>query len=162
MKHARYYWLVLAKAHLAWRRFGSMPWRMAGCRFADRMAGVEGRREGRRNVPDNQWIPQFLDYCKKNAVAVDFVSMHHPNDAFGKPGADTMTQLEHAPRGVMKDQASNAHNEAGDLPLYYTEWNISSNPRDPLHDEPFAAALATRIIMEARGLVQGLQFLDLQ
>jgi xylan 1,4-beta-xylosidase len=108
---------------------------------------------------DNQWIPQFLDYCKKNAVPVDFVSTHHyPTDAFGKPGADTMTQLEHAPRGVMKGQASQAHDEAGGLPLYYTEWNISSNPRDPMHDEPFAAAFATRIIMEARGLVRGYSF----
>ena len=44
------------------------------------------------------------------------------------------------------------------MPLYYTEWNISSNPRDPLHDEPFAAAFVTRIIMEARGLVQGYSF----
>jgi hypothetical protein len=54
-----------------------------------------------------------------------------------------MTQLEHAPRGVMKEQASKARDEAGGLPLYYTEWNISSNPRDPLHDEPFAAAFIT-------------------
>jgi xylan 1,4-beta-xylosidase len=108
---------------------------------------------------DNQWIPQFLDYCNGNMVPVDFVSTHHyPTDAFGKPGADTMTQLEHAPRGVMKRQASKARDEAAGLPLYYTEWNISSNPRDPLHDEPFAAAFATRIIMEARGLVQGYSF----
>jgi xylan 1,4-beta-xylosidase len=58
----------------------------------------------------------------------------------------------------MKKQASKARDEAGGLPLYYTEWNISSNPRDPLHDEPFAAAFVTRIIMEARGLVQGYSF----
>ena len=108
---------------------------------------------------NNQWIPGFLDYCKKNALCVDFVSTHHyPTDAFGKPGADTVTQLEHSPRGMMKEQASKARAEAGDLPLYYTEWNISSNPRDPLHDGPFAAAFVTKIIMEARGLVQGYSF----
>jgi xylan 1,4-beta-xylosidase len=108
---------------------------------------------------NNQWISEFLDYCKKNALSVDFVSTHHyPTDAFGKPGADTVTQLEHAPREVMKEQASKARDEAGGLPLYYTEWNISSNPRDPLHDEPFAAAFVTRIVMEARGLVQGYSF----
>jgi transketolase len=43
-------------------------------------------------------------------------------------------------------------------PAYYTEWNISSNPRDPLHDGPFAAAFVTKIIMEAHGLVQGYSF----
>jgi xylan 1,4-beta-xylosidase len=119
----------------------------------------ESLKVGGPVTADNQWIPQFVDYCTKNAVPVDFVSTHHyPTDAFGTPGADTMTQLEHAPRGVMKDQASKARDDARGLPLYYTEWNISSNPRDPLHDEPFAAAFVTRIVMEARGLVQGYSF----
>jgi xylan 1,4-beta-xylosidase len=108
---------------------------------------------------NNEWIPEFLDYCNENALAVDFVSTHHyPTDAFGKPGADTVTQLQHMPRGVMKKQASKARAEAGNLPLYYTEWNITSNPRDPMHDEPFAATFVTKIIMEARGLVQGYSF----
>ncbi len=107
----------------------------------------------------NQWIPDFLEYCRKNAIGPDFVSTHHyPTDAFGTPGADTVTQLEHAPRHAMKNQVAKAREEAGDCPLYYTEWNISSNPRDALHDEPFAAAFITRIIMEARGLVQGYSF----
>jgi xylan 1,4-beta-xylosidase len=119
----------------------------------------ESLRVGGPVTADNQWIREFLDFCRKSAVPVDFVSTHHyPTDAFGKPGADTMTQLEHAPRGVMKDQASKAREEAGDLPLYYTEWNISSNPRDSLHDEPFSAAFITRIIMEARGLVHGYSY----
>jgi xylan 1,4-beta-xylosidase len=108
---------------------------------------------------DNKWIPAFLNYCKRNSLSVDFVSTHHyPTDAFGKPGADTLTQLQHMPRGMMKKQASKARNEARGLPLYYTEWNISSNPRDPLHDGPFAAAFLTKIILEARGLVQGYSF----
>jgi xylan 1,4-beta-xylosidase len=108
---------------------------------------------------NNQWIPDFLDYCRTNALSVDFVSTHHyPTDAFGTPGADTVTQLEHAPRHGMSDQVAKARAEAGDLPLYYTEWNISSNPRDALHDEPFAAAFITKIVMEARGLVQGYSF----
>jgi xylan 1,4-beta-xylosidase len=119
----------------------------------------ESLKVGGPATADNKWIPEFLHYCRENAVAVDFVSTHHyPTDAFGTPGADTVTQLEHAPREIMKDQASKARDEAGSLPLYYTEWNISSNPRDPLHDEPFAAAFVTRIVMEARGLVQGYSF----
>jgi beta-xylosidase len=58
----------------------------------------------------------------------------------------------------MKEQAGKARDEARGLPLYYMEWNISSNPRDPLHDEPLAPAFVIRIIMEARGLVQGYRF----
>jgi xylan 1,4-beta-xylosidase len=108
---------------------------------------------------NGQWIPEFLDYSKRDALSVDFVRAHHyPIDAFGKPGADTVTQLEHASREGMREQASKARDEAGALPPYYTERNISSNPLDPMHDEAFAAAFATRIVMEARGLVQGYSF----
>src|ERR1700683_5742188 len=58
----------------------------------------------------------------------------------------------------MSDQVAKAGPEAGDVPLYYTEWDIASTPRDELHAEPFAAAFITRIVMEARRLVQGYSF----
>jgi xylan 1,4-beta-xylosidase len=108
---------------------------------------------------DNSWIQEFLDFCTTNSVPVDFVSTHHyPTDAFGLPGADTVTQLEHAPRDIMHAQVARSRDEARGLPLYYTEWNISSNPRDPMHDEPFAAAFITRIVMEGRGLAQAYSY----
>jgi xylan 1,4-beta-xylosidase len=107
----------------------------------------------------NAWIPEFLDFCEQNKVPVDFISTHHyPTDAFGKIGADTVTQLEHAPRGIMREDAAKTRDQARGLPVYYTEWNISSNPRDPLHDEPFTAALASKIVMEASGLAEGYSF----
>ncbi|HVB57423.1 MAG TPA: glycosyl hydrolase [Candidatus Acidoferrales bacterium] len=107
----------------------------------------------------NEWISEFLDFCDQNKVPVDFITTHHyPTDAFGKIGADTVTQLEHAPRGVMREDAVKTRDQARGLPVYYTEWNISSNPRDPLHDEPFTAAFATKIVMEASGLVAGYSF----
>ncbi|MGA7921618.1 MAG: hypothetical protein WCA38_18305, partial [Candidatus Acidiferrales bacterium] len=107
----------------------------------------------------NAWIPEFLDFCEQNKVPVDFITTHHyPTDAFGKIGADTVTQLEHAPRGIMREDAAKIRDQARGLPVYYTEWNISSNPRDPLHDETFTAAYAAKIVMEATGLVQGYSF----
>ncbi len=39
-------------------------------------------------------------------------------------------------------------------PLYYTERSSSSNPRDPLHDEPYAAAFAIKTCLEAARLVE--------
>jgi xylan 1,4-beta-xylosidase len=50
------------------------------------------------------------------------------------------------------------HRQAGGRPVHYTEWNTSSNPRDPLHDEPYAAAFVVKTIMEASGLVAGYSF----
>lgn len=107
----------------------------------------------------NEWISEFLDFCTKNKVPADFITTHHyPTDAFGKIGADTDTQLEHAPRDIMREDAAKVRDQARGLPVYYTEWNVSSNPRDPLHDEPFTAAFAAKIIMEAHSLVAGYSF----
>jgi len=108
---------------------------------------------------NNAWIPELLDFCKKHSVPIDFVSTHHyPTDAFGKIGANTKTQLQHAPPSILRDDARHVRDRARGLPVYYTEWNISSNPRDSLHDEPFAAAYVTNIIMQATGLVRGYSF----
>jgi xylan 1,4-beta-xylosidase len=107
----------------------------------------------------NAWVAEFLKFCEKNDLAADFVSTHYyPTDAFGKIGVDTAAQLAHAPRHIMEKRAQETYANARGLPVYYTEWNVSSNPRDPLHDEPFAAALATNIIMGVQGLVQGYSF----
>jgi xylan 1,4-beta-xylosidase len=101
-------------------------------------------------------VDDFVRHCAHAGVPADFVSTHYyPTDAFGKVDTDTVTQLEHAPRDVMRGKALEARAAAGDRPLYYTEWNISSNPRDPQHDSSFAAALATRIVMSVDDAVDG-------
>ncbi len=108
---------------------------------------------------NNAWITEFLDFCAAGGVPVDFISTHHyPTDALGLIGADTVTQLEHSPPGKMREDAVRVRAQARGLPVYYTEWNTSSNPRDPLHDEPFTAALAVKIAMEANGLVEGYSY----
>jgi xylan 1,4-beta-xylosidase len=129
-------------------------------RTAQAIKGVDAAlKVGGPATANNDWIQEFLDFCSTNSVPVDFVSTHHyPTDAFGQPGADTVTQLEHAPRDVMQAQVAKSRDESRGLPLYYTEWNISSNPRDPMHDEPFAAAFIVRIVMQGHGLAQGYSF----
>jgi xylan 1,4-beta-xylosidase len=107
----------------------------------------------------NEWIEEFLDFCEKNKLPADFVSTHHyPTDAFGNEGDDTETQLAESRRSALREQAQDAHRRARGKPLYYTEWNTSSNPRDPLHDEPYAAAFVVKTILEASGLVEGYSF----
>lgn len=116
-------------------------------------------RVGGPATAQNAWIAEFLAFCQTHDLPADFVSTHYyPTDAFGEIGADTETQLANAPRDVMRDRADEVRRQVGDRPLYYTEWNISSNPRDPLHGVPFAAAYATRIVMNVASLVQGYSF----
>jgi xylan 1,4-beta-xylosidase len=107
----------------------------------------------------NAWIDDFLAFCKANDLPADFVSTHHyPTDAFGKPGDDTEAQLAASTRSILREQARDVRKNAGDLPVYYTEWCTSSNPRDPMHDDPYAAAFIVKTILEASGLVQGYSY----
>jgi xylan 1,4-beta-xylosidase len=105
------------------------------------------------------WIDEFLDYCEQHRLPVDFVTTHYyPTDAFSKGNAETEEMLANAPPDVMHEQAVKVKEQSRGLPIYFTEWNISSDPRHSLHDEPFAASYATHILMSLRGLVHGYSF----
>ncbi len=107
----------------------------------------------------NAWIDEFLGFCKANNLPADFVSTHHyPTDAFGKPGDDTEAQLAASTRSILREQTRQVRQQSGRLPVYYTEWCTSSNPRDPMHDDPYAAAFIVKTILEATGLVEGYSY----
>jgi len=105
------------------------------------------------------WIDELLDYGERNRLPVDFISTHiYPTDPLGFEGADTEEQLANSPRHLMRDRAKLVRALARDRPVYFTEWNISSNPRDHYHDEPFAAAYAAKIVLETDPFVDGYSF----
>lgn len=107
----------------------------------------------------NAWIEDFLEFGAREQVPIDFVTTHHyPTDNFGRPGDGTEMQLAQSRRSVLREQAQDARRQAGGRPLLYTEWNTSSDPRDPLHDTPYAAAFVVKTVMEAAGLVSGYSF----
>lgn len=124
------------------------------------LKGVDQRlRVGGPVSAGNAWIPEFQQYCSDHQLPADFISTHYyPTDAFGEIGADTTTQLEHAPLDVMRQHALTARTQAAGKPLLYTEWNITSNPRDPLHDSAAAAALAVRIVMGVDDVVEAYSY----
>ena len=106
----------------------------------------------------SEWIEDFVGFCERNSMPADFISTHYyPNDGFERD-RDTELQLFKSQRGIMREVAQNTRYYAGNRPVYYTEWNSSSNPRDPLHDEPYAAAFVASTVMEANGLVDGYSF----
>lgn len=107
----------------------------------------------------NAWITDFLNFCEKNNLPADFISTHHyPTDSFGKPGDDTLTQLAKSKRSILREQAIETKNKSKGKPVYYTEWNTSSNPFDALHDLPYASAYIMKTVMEAQGLVEGYSY----
>lgn len=114
----------------------------------------------------NAWIPEFRSWCAEHDVPVDFISTHHyPTDdpMWNNPGMDLMAIL--AEKGmdamskydkhIMRKMTRRARKEAGELPLYYTEWNVSALMGDGDHDIPYAAATIARILHENIGMVEG-------
>lgn len=118
-----------------------------------------GLQVGGPATAKNEWIGEFRDFCRRHSVPLDFISTHHyPTDGFGKPDDDTETQLANSRRGVLRQQAQDAKRRADKLPLFYTEWNTSSNPFDVLHDQPYSAAFIVKSVMDVAGMVDGYSF----
>jgi xylan 1,4-beta-xylosidase len=85
------------------------------------------------------WIPQQLDYCKKNNVALDFIATH----AYGVDGF--VDEMGTSLLRMTKDSATIVNQVAKvrrqidstsykGLEMHMTEWNSSYSPRDPVHD----------------------------
>jgi xylan 1,4-beta-xylosidase len=102
----------------------------------------------------SEWLPEFSAFCAREHVPVDFLSTHvYPTDALGGKGTDTRTQLAESGRDFLRTTAEKAREVAGSRPLYYTEWNVTSNPRDALHDGPYAAAYAVKALLDVDPIV---------
>lgn len=92
------------------------------------------------------WVPEFLDYCAKHNVPVDFVSSHGYAD-------DTVEHLFHKHEDVPMDDRvcraiSRVHQQilaspTPKLPLMWTEWNVPSfgdlKARDTIYVGPALA-----------------------
>ena len=102
----------------------------------------------------NAWIPEMILFCRTNHVALDFISTHHyPTDVCLGLAQDMETQMASAKPGVLTDWLHKAKSEAGNYPLYYTEWNNSPSSRDNYHDDPYCAAFSVKTIADNSGLV---------
>jgi xylan 1,4-beta-xylosidase len=107
----------------------------------------------------NAWIEDFIAHCESANVPPDFISTHtYPTDAFGGPDDDTATQLSKSHLGVLREQAEKVRKTVGKTPLYYTEWCTSSNPRDELHDDPYAAAYIMHTNLNMGALVDAYSY----
>lgn len=130
----------------------------------------------------SRWIPETLAFCKENDVPIDFVSTHqYPGDAIGIPfnlqtlstavkryrssGNKPLNQkirnitysdetIAKYPKRALTDALERARAQAGDLPLFYTEWNCCATCTAPIHDTRQSAALAVKTIMDNKNLAE--------
>ena len=131
--------------------------------YADTAAAIKGvdaaLRVGGPATAKNAWIEEFLAFCaRKQCRRISLARIITRPMRWGNEGDDTETQLANSRRGILREQAQDTFRRAGGKPVYYTEWNASSNPRDPRHDEPYAAAFLVKTVLETNGLVEAYSF----
>lgn len=135
-----------------------------------------------------KWLKEFVGFCKESGAPCDFVSTHHyPGDAFGNAfGAKeafemmataskaakekiglsrAMEKLFFRPRvyktwekGVLERLDEGARRQAGELPLFVTEWNSMAVFASPVHDEKYSAAFVVKTCLDGAHLTDGYMF----
>jgi xylan 1,4-beta-xylosidase len=121
-------------------------------------------RVGGPSTAGAAWVPEFLAYSKKQNAPVDFVTTH----TYGVEGGfldekgEGDNKLSRNPDAVVQDvRKVRAEIDAAGrprLPLFFTEWSTSYNPRDPIHDDYLSAAYILSKLRRTEGLAQGMSY----
>ncbi|MFN3558063.1 MAG: GH39 family glycosyl hydrolase [Brevundimonas sp.] len=110
------------------------------------------------------WVPDLLAYARAHDAPVDFVTTHTYGVAGGflDEHGEGDNKLLPNPDAIIGDvrrvrEQIEASATPG-LPLYFTEWSTSYNPRDPVHDSHLSAAYILSRLKPVEGLVQGMSY----
>ena len=121
-------------------------------------------RVGGPSTAGAAWVPEFLAHAKATSSPVDFITTHTYGvdngflDEFGKEDL----KLSPSPDAIVGDvrrvrQEIEASHLPG-LPLFFTEWSTSYNPRDLVHDSYMGAAYVLTKLKQTQGLAQHMSY----
>lgn len=109
------------------------------------------------------WLKDFLDFCEKEKLPVDFLSRHaytsHPSELipFGvyqglEPNDSLLTDFktgdEYLSESVFDD----------DTPVHITEFNSSYKPVNPIHDTAFNAVYLAKILVHGEKYAESFSY----
>jgi len=101
----------------------------------------------------DHWITDFLDFCSREKVPVDFVSRHAYTSS--QPVSSTphfmyqdIWESEYMMNEFRTVREMIRNSPFADLPFHITEYNTSWHPLNPVHDTVFNAAYLARILSE--------------
>ncbi len=110
------------------------------------------------------WVPELLAYARAHDAPVDFVTTHTygVDGGFLDENGEGDNKLSPDPDAVIGDvrrvrEQIEASATPG-LPLYFTEWSTSYNPRDPVHDSHLSASYILSRLKPVEGLVQAMSY----
>ncbi len=108
------------------------------------------------------WIEDFIAWCVKRELPVDFVSTHlYPTDfAFGADGAGVhisrYADATFDDLTLLRDLVANS--AYPDAEIHITEWSTSPSARDFIHDTLFAATSITRTYLTCATLADSISY----
>ena len=109
-------------------------------------------------------VPEFLDRAAARNIPVDFVATHTYGvdggflDEKGQDDNKLSTNPDSVTADVRKVRAEIRASKFPNLPLFFTEWSASYNPRDPVHDSYISAPYILTKLRATRGLAQGMSY----
>lgn len=109
------------------------------------------------------WIEDFLKYCKKENLPIDFVSTHpYPTDYAFNPETGKGKGLTRFVKSLKLDlqwlNKTIKNSAYPNVEIHLTEWNTSPSSRDDMHDRLPAAAYIVKSNIDCIGLTNSLAF----
>lgn len=109
------------------------------------------------------WIEEFLEYCAKNGLPVDFISTHaYPTDYALDPvsgrGKDAVRYVHSLHDDLTWLRNTIAKSKYPQAEIHITEWNTSPNSRDNMHDNLPPAAYIVKANLENLGMANSVMY----
>lgn len=108
-----------------------------------------------------QWMHDFLDFCREHRVPVDFLSRHAYATGLPEPVPFSCYQSLAPVEHLLDDFRSGREvcaEHGFDLPVHVTEFSTSYKPCNPLHDTCFNAAYLARTLSEGTDLTDSFSY----
>lgn len=121
-------------------------------------------RVGGPSTAGAAWVPELLAFAKATNTPVDFITTHTYGVDYGYLDEEGKMdlQLSKNPEAIIYDvKKVRAEIEASHLPglpLFFTEWSTSYNPRDLSHDSYVAAPYIISKLRAVQGVAQGMSY----
>ena len=110
------------------------------------------------------WVPELLALTASRNIPIDFVTTHTYGvdggflDEKGQDDNKLSTNPDSVVADVRKVRAQIDATQYKGLPLYFTEWSASYNPRDPVHDSYVSGPFILAKLRATRGIAQGMSY----
>ncbi len=121
-------------------------------------------RVGGPSTAGAAWVPEFLAHAKATDSPVDFITTHTYGvdagflDEFGKEDRMLSPNPDAIVGDVRRVRKEIEASHLPGLPLFFTEWSTSYNPRDLVHDSYMSAAYVLTKLKASQGLAQHMSY----